>query len=672
MKNRLSVLSTPLLLLGLSALAFGIQAFWLGYYLDDWVVLYHIFRGGYEQLAAYSFAVNRPYGAWPWWLGFNLLGYSPLGWQVWSIFWRWLTSVLLWAAFTKIWPGKKLQIALASALFVVYPIFLQQTNSVTFSDHWICFALYSASILCTVLAIQNRRFFFPWTTLALVFSGLELFALEYFVGLELLRFWLIWFLLRDIPQVKDRLLRTLGHSLPYMALFGGFLIWRLAFMPTAGSDRNSPEVLAGLLSDPLHTVPNVALRALQDVVEAVLGTWYKTYQPSTISALPLSSLAGWGVGLLAFGLAYIFFLRQSRTDPEVEHNGKETLTWMGFSFLTMITGLLPAWAIGQYLVTTEHYADRYGLAAMFGASLFLVSVLDFLLRRRHQVLLVCVLIGLGVGFHFRLENNFRYSWEKQTRLAWQLRWRMPGLQPHTVVYGDGVLSLGSWVDVAWLNFLYSQPNPSLSEGEEYWYYDVNKFNEDRIPQPRQPLSEKRLENMSYQGSASDSVVIQFKTVDQQCLWVLDSSDNVNPYLNPRLRSVLPLSDLDRVILEDAIDDDHLQAVFSSEPPYDWCYYFEKADLAVQQKQWATVQQLWDEVQRKKLSTVVAVEYLPFIQGTAVAGDLETALAISKKAQTTNHKVDGLVCEVWEQIFLSQPAAGNAALQGQVRSQLGCK
>lgn len=672
MKNRLSVLSTPLLLLGLSALAFGIQAFWLGYYLDDWVVLYHIFRGGYEQLAAYSFAVNRPYGAWPWWLGFSILGYSPLGWQVWSIFWRWLTSVLLWAAFTKIWPGKKLQIALASALFVVYPIFLQQTNSVTFSDHWICFALYSASILCTVLAIQNRRFFFPWTTLALVFSGLELFALEYFVGLELLRFWLIWFLLRDIPQVKDRLLRTLGHSLPYMALFGGFLIWRLAFMPTAGSDRNSPEVLAGLLSDPLHTVPNVALRALQDVVEAVLGTWYKTYQPSTISALPLSSLAGWGVGLLAFGLAYIFFLRQSRTDPEVEHNGKETLTWMGFSFLTMITGLLPAWAIGQYLVTTEHYADRYGLAAMFGASLFLVSVLDFLLRRRHQVLLVCVLIGLGVGFHFRLENNFRYSWEKQTRLAWQLRWRMPGLQPHTVVYGDGVLSLGSWVDVAWLNFLYSQPNPSLSEGEEYWYYDVNKFNEDRIPQPRQPLSEKRLENMSYQGSASDSVVIQFKTVDQQCLWVLDSSDNVNPYLNPRLRSVLPLSDLDRVILEDAIDDDHLQAVFSSEPPYDWCYYFEKADLAVQQKQWATVQQLWDEVQRKKLSTVVAVEYLPFIQGTAAAGDLQTALAISKKAQTTNHKVNGLVCEVWEQIFLGQPAAGNAALQGQVRSQLGCK
>ena len=52
MKKRLSVLSTPLLLLGLSALAFGIQVYWLGYYLDDGVVLYNIFRGGYGRMAA--------------------------------------------------------------------------------------------------------------------------------------------------------------------------------------------------------------------------------------------------------------------------------------------------------------------------------------------------------------------------------------------------------------------------------------------------------------------------------------------------------------------------------------------------------------------------------------------------------------------------------------------
>ena len=96
-------------------------------------------------------------------------------------------------------------------------------------------------------------------------------------------------------------------------------------------------------------------------------------------------------------------------------------------FLVLIAGLLPAWAIDQHLVTTENYADRYGLPAMFGASLFLASVSGIFLRRRHQIILICLLIGLGAGFHFRLENNFRYAWERQTRLAWQMRWRMPGL-----------------------------------------------------------------------------------------------------------------------------------------------------------------------------------------------------------------------------------------------------
>ena len=120
-----------------------------------------------------------------------------------------------------------------------------------------------------VQAIQNRRFFIILTVLALIFSGLELFTLEYFVGLELLRFPLIWFLLRDISQTKNRFLSTLGYSLPYAVLFGGFLIWRFVFMPTPGSDRNSPELLFGLVNDPLHTLPDAAATVrIQDIVGA--------------------------------------------------------------------------------------------------------------------------------------------------------------------------------------------------------------------------------------------------------------------------------------------------------------------------------------------------------------------------------------------------------------------
>jgi hypothetical protein len=666
-EKRPAIFSTPLLLAGLGVLAFGIQAFWLGYYLDDWVVLYHIFRGGYERLAAYSFIVNRPYGAWPWWLGFRLLGYSPLGWQAWSIFWRWLTCVLLWLAFTRVWPGKKLQISMASALFLVYPIFLQQADGVTFSDHWLCFALYAASLLCTVLAVQRHRFYLPLTGLALLFSGLELFTLEYFVGLELLRFPIIWLLLRDVSPPKKRFRGALLHSLPYALLLGGFLVWRFAFMPTPGADRNTPEILTGLLQDPLHTLPYAVGRDLQDVVEALLGTWYKTYQPSSISALPPSNLAAWGIGLLAFLIASLFFLRQSRAEPQAPPDARESWSWIGFGFLVMVAGFLPAWAIDQHLVTTENYADRYGLAAMFGAALVLVGLAGFFLRRRHHVLLICVLIGLGAGFHFRLESGFRHSWERQTRLAWQLHWRMPGLQPHTALYGDGVLATGSWVDTAWINFLYGRPSPSA--GEDYWYFNVN---EDQVPKPGQPLSKSRFEHLSYQGNSSDALVIQFKTVDRQCLWVLDASDSGNPYLNPGLERALPLSSLERILPAGTGSALPLQTVFSPEPAHDWCYYFEKADLAVQQKQWAAVQQLWRDVEAKKLDPAVPAEYLPFIHGTASAGDLQTALAISRRAKKLDHKMQAPLCQAWQQIVQDQPAgADTAALQQEIRSQLDC-
>jgi hypothetical protein len=670
MEKRPTILSTPLLLLVLSLLAFGVQAFWLGYYLDDWVVLYHIFRGGYERLAAYSFIVNRPYGAWPWWLGYQVLRFSPLGWQAWSIFWRWLTCVLLWLAFTRIWPARKLHISMASALFVVYPIFLQQADGVTFSDHWICFALYAASLLSMVLAIRHRRWYLPLTGLALVLSGLELFTLEYFVGLELLRFPLIWFLLRDVSPSKKRFQSTFLHGLPYALLLGGFLVWRFAFMPTAGADRNTPEILTGLLRDPFHTVPYAAVRALQDLVEALLGTWYKTYQPSSISASPLSNLAGWGIAVLAFLAAAFVFLRQSRAEPGTEQSSRESWTWIGFGLLVLIAGLLPAWAIDQHLVTTENYADRYGLAAMFGASLLLVGLAGFFLRRRHQILLVCILIGLGAGYHFRLGSEFRHSWERQTRLAWQMYWRMPGLQPHTAVYGDGVLATGSWVDVAWINFLYGEPGTSADD--DYWYFNTAKLNE-KDARPGQQLSESRFEHLSYQGNSSDSVVIQFKTVDGQCLWVLDSNDSGNPYLNPQLDALLPLSNMERVVPAQAGRLARLQSVFSPEPAHDWCYYFQKADLAVEQKQWAVVQQLWQEVEDKKLGPATPAEYLPFIYGTASAGDTQTALTISKRAKKLDNKMRTPLCAAWDQILLDQSAPGDSgALQQEVRSQLDCE
>ena len=515
MKRFIRSIPLPLFLLGLCILAFGLQALWLGFYLDDWVVLYHIYRGGLSRLIAYSFSVNRPFGAWPWWIGFNLLGYSPFLWQLWGIFFRWLTVVLLWWGWKAIWPEKKLQISLAAALMAVSPIFLQQANALTFSDHWICFSLYAFSILAMILAVRHPKHYFLFTLLGLIASGLQLFTIEYFVGLELIRPILLWFLFRHLLETRARVKQTIFHALPYALLFAIFIIWRLAFIPTPGSDRNTPSLLFGLFSQPIPTLLSLATNGIQDIVEAVLGSWYRTYQPLTITPVPFANLLSWGVVVLAAILALAYFFIHSNREANIHSGEKESRNWIGVSFLVMLAGFLPAWSIDQFLVSTGNYSDRFGLAAMFGASLFIVSLSSYLLANKHKIVLVCLLIGLAAGYQFRLENQFRWSWETKSRLAWQLHWRLPGLQPHTALYGDGVLVTGSWVDVAFINFLYARP--SQFGTEEYWYYDLSRLEENEIPDPGLDIVERRLEQLYYQGNSSDSLVIQFKTIPNSVL-----------------------------------------------------------------------------------------------------------------------------------------------------------
>jgi hypothetical protein len=300
---------------------------------------------------------------------------------------------------------------------------------------------------------------------------------------------------------------------------------------------------------------------------------------------------------------------------------------------------------------------------MFGASLFVVSLSSFLLKQKHKTIFICLLIGLATGYQFRLENEFRWSWEAKSRLAWQLIWRLPGVQPNTAFYGDGVLVTGSWVDITFINFLYAQPTQFGMDN--YWYYDLSRFTNGNIPDPGVELVERRLENLFYQGNSSDSLVLQFKTIPNQCLWVIDEGDLLNPYLSPVVKSAIPLSNLDRINSAESINP-HLIEVLQTEPFGQWCYYFEKADLAVQEQQWDEVKRLWQEADARNINTSVPVEYIPFIYGIAQTGDLSTALAISQRARSLDLKMREPLCQTWEKILEKQPLGQNS---GQIKQEV---
>jgi hypothetical protein len=61
-------------------------------------------------------------------------------------------------------------------------------------------------------------------------------------------------------------------------------------------------------------------------------------------------------------------------------------------------------------------------------------------------------------------------------------------------------------------------------------------------------------------------------------------------------------------------------VFGPEPARTWCYFFEKAELALQNEDWNAILDLTKDVETQKLHPNERLEWMPFLQAYALSGD----------------------------------------------------
>src|SRR5699024_2062398 len=132
------------------------------------------------------------------------------------------------------------------------------------------------------------------------------------------------------------------------------------------------------------------------------------------------------------GLALAFFLWQMRKREQwtVEAVGTRwSRQAMLLGLIALLLGMLPVWFTDRQIIVGT-YSNRFGLPGMFGASLLAVALITEIIHRPIQrLVLLCLLVGMAVGFHLRVANDYRWSWARQTRFYWQLSWRAPYLQP---------------------------------------------------------------------------------------------------------------------------------------------------------------------------------------------------------------------------------------------------
>ncbi len=70
-------------------------------------------------------------------------------------------------------------------------------------------------------------------------------------------------------------------------------------------------------------------------------------------------------------------------------------------------------------------------------------------------------------------------------------------------------------------------------------------------------------------------------------------------------------------------------VFGTEPAHEWCYYYQKADLARQIGNWEEIAKIDQEAMKLSLAPRDAVEWMPFLQAYAMLGDTERVEQIAK-------------------------------------------
>ncbi len=148
--------SVPFALLFFSFISYGLLIPWLGFYWDDWPAVWYLHTFGPAGFGD-VFAIDRPLLGRLFSLTTSLLGTSVIGWQIFGILARWLSSLAFWWFLRGLWPGNPRQTALAALLFAVYPGFKQQFISVTYSHVWLIALVISTLVWRHVLGSAEAR-----------------------------------------------------------------------------------------------------------------------------------------------------------------------------------------------------------------------------------------------------------------------------------------------------------------------------------------------------------------------------------------------------------------------------------------------------------------------------------------------------------------------------------
>jgi len=657
--------TVPTVFLLVAAIVYGLFTWRMGFYWDDLPMSWIRYELGMEAMRVY-FSTSRPVWGAIFQITTRLLPQVPIYWQIFSILWRWLGVLLLWQIIRELFPTRPHLAFFSGLFFLLYPGFDLQWVSYLTTHFYIVICIFLLSQLLTLRALRNPQRYWILTIPAMILSLLNIWMMEYFYTLELVRLFIIFYTLYQ-AQIGEKILvtarRAVLHWLPYLSVFILNVVYRsLVFTNVAYQN----VMLDNLRADPVKTLPILIQKALSDLWLVSVQAWAQVFQfPSPQVDGPLTTLL-YTLVVLSVGLSVFLF---SRFFLKADNENKSVAFWaIGIGFMAMALSGGPYW-ITNLVVSLSFPASRFTMSFMLGVSLLLAGVLE-LFPARIRILLASILIMFASGRQVLLSDTYQRDWQAQKNLFWQLYWRAPGIQPDTIVLMNEELSLYADNSIgATLNWIYD-PKPG-TDINYVLFYPTNRLGKSLASlEPNLPVQYSYIAG-DFTGNTSDSLAFYFDP--PACLRLLEPDlDSNNHFIldESLMREASTLSNAGRISAQQTAV---MPDIYGPEPSHGWCYYFEQADLARQMGDWEEVAKLGNKAFQLDDFPNSPLERFVFIEGYAHVGNWDRAVELSTVSyKVSKDYVGPLLCKLWDRIDVNIASSDNkTAALDQIQNLLAC-
>ncbi len=216
------------------------------------------------------FSVDRPLRALVMIPAYAVFGNNPIYYNLSAFLLRLLSGLSLLWTLRQVFPSQRWAALSASLLFLTYPGFLSQPNAIDYQSHLSGLAAGMFSIALTVEAIQagNSKSKAALFIFSIMLGWFYLTQIEWYIGLEFLRFSCIFILaldfrsLEDFGSLKLRAIQFLRWSLAVIWIPAAFLAWRIFFFESERGATDLNMQFDSVLSSPLSFVQSWLLTLL--------------------------------------------------------------------------------------------------------------------------------------------------------------------------------------------------------------------------------------------------------------------------------------------------------------------------------------------------------------------------------------------------------------------------